>query len=169
MEYLTAPTRLLIENGRIKGMECIRMELGDIDESGRPRPAPVSGWEFKIEADTIIPAISQSSDLSFLNKKEGIKTTRWGGIEADPLPLETSVKGIFAGGDVVSGPQTYIDAMGAGRKAAISIDRYLRGEDLRIDREEEAPQKDFIKVDIDGVEYRERAPMAALPLKERRK
>ncbi|OGQ12357.1 MAG: 4Fe-4S ferredoxin [Deltaproteobacteria bacterium RBG_19FT_COMBO_46_12] len=169
MEYLTAPTRLLIENGQIKGMECIRMELGDIDESGRPRPAPVSGSEFKIEADTIIPAISQSSDLSFLNKKEGIKTTRWGGIEADPLTLETSVKGIFAGGDVVSGPQTYIDAMEAGRKAAISIDRYLRGEDLRIDREEEGPQKDYIKVDIDGVEYRERAPMAALPLKERRK
>jgi len=168
MEYLTAPTQLLIENGQIKGMECIRMELGDIDESGRPRPVPVSGSEFKIEADTIIPAISQSSDLSFLNKKEGIKTTRWGGIEADPLTLETSVEGIFAGGDVVSGPQTYIDAMGAGRKAAISIDRFLRGEDLRIDREEEGPQKDYIKVDIDGVEYRERAPMAALPLKERR-
>ncbi len=168
IEYLTAPTRLLIENGQIKGMECIRMELGDIDESGRPRPVPVSGSEFKIEADTIIPAISQSSDLSFLNKKEGIKTTRWGGIEADPITLETSVKGIFAGGDVVSGPQTYIDAMGAGRKAAISIDRFLRGEDLRIDREEEGPQMDYIKVDIDGVEYRERAPMTTLPLKDRR-
>jgi heterodisulfide reductase subunit A-like polyferredoxin len=78
------------------------------------------------------------------------------------------VKGIFAGGDAVTGPQTYIDAMGAGRKAAISIDRYLRGADLRIDREEEGPQKEYIKIDIDGVEYRERAPMAALPLKERR-
>jgi heterodisulfide reductase subunit A-like polyferredoxin len=168
IEYLTAPTRLLIENGEIKGMECIRMELGELDESGRPRPVPISGSEFKIEAETIIPAISQSSDLSFLNKKEGIKTTRWGGIEADPLTLETSVKGVFAGGDVVTGPQTYIDAMGAGRKAAISIDRYLRGEDLRIDREEEGPQKEYVKIDIDGVEYRERASMAALPLKERR-
>ncbi len=82
MEYLTAPTRLLIENGKIKGMECCRMELGDLDESGRPRPVPIPGSEFKIEADTIIPAISQSSDLSFLNKKDGIKTTRWGGIES---------------------------------------------------------------------------------------
>ena len=168
IEYLTAPTRWLIENGQIKGMECIRMELGDLDESGRPRPVPIPGSEFIIQTDTIIPAISQSSDLSFLSKKDGIKTTRWGGIEADPLTLETSVKGIFAGGDAVTGPQTYIDAMGAGRKAAISIDRYLKGEDLRAGREEEGPQKDYIKVDLDGVEYRERAPMAALPLKERR-
>ncbi len=168
MEYLTAPTRLFIEHRQVKGMECVRMELGKIDESGRPRPVPIPGSEFKIEADTIIPAISQSSDLTFLNKKDGIKTTRWGGIEADPLTLETSVKGIFAGGDVVSGPQTYIDAMGAGRKAAISIDRYLREEDLRNGREEEGPQKDYIKIDIDGVEYRERALMAALPEKARR-
>ncbi len=168
VEYLTAPTRLLIEEDQIKGMECIRMELGDLDESGRPRPVPIPGSEFKIEADTIIPAISQSSDLSFLGQKDGVRTTRWGGIEADPLTLETSVKGVFAGGDVVTGPQTYIDAMGAGRKAAISIDRYFRGEDLRAGREEEGPQKDYIKIDIDGVEYRERALMAALPLKERR-
>ena len=168
MEYLTAPTRLLVENDLIKGMECIRMQLSDLDESGRPRPVPIPGSEFEIEADTIIPAVSQSPDLSFLDQKDGIKTTRWGGIEADPLTLETSVKGIFAGGDVVTGPQTYIDAVGAGRKAAISIDRYLRGEGLRVNREEEGPQKDYIKTDIDGVEYRERAPMAALPLKERR-
>ncbi|MGZ3513699.1 MAG: NAD(P)-binding protein, partial [Thermodesulfobacteriota bacterium] len=168
IEYLTAPSRWIIENGQIKGMECIRMELGNLDESGRPRPVPVPGSEFIIKADTIIPAISQSSDLSFLSQKDGIKTTRWGGIEADPLTLETSVKGIFAGGDAVTGPQTYIDAMGAGRKVAISIDRYLKGEDLRAGREEEGPQKDYIKIDIDGVEYRERATMASLPLEERR-
>ncbi|MGZ3613642.1 MAG: NAD(P)-binding protein, partial [Thermodesulfobacteriota bacterium] len=168
IEYLTAPSRWIIENGQIRGMECIRMELGNLDESGRPRPVPVPGSEFIIKADTIIPAISQSSDLSFLSQKDGIKTTRWGGIEADPLTLETSVKGIFAGGDAVTGPQTYIDAMGAGRKAAISIDRYLKGEDLRDGREEEGPQKDYIKIDIDGVEYRERATMASLPLGERR-
>ena len=89
----------------------------------------------------IIPAISQAPDLSFLSEKDGLRTTRWGGIEADPVTLETSVEGIFAGGDVVTGPQTYIDAMGAGRKAAISVDRYLRGEDLREGREAEGPQK----------------------------
>jgi heterodisulfide reductase subunit A-like polyferredoxin len=168
IEYLTAPTRLLIEKDRIRGMECIRMKLGDLDESGRPRPVPIPGSEFMIEADTLIPAISQSSDLSLLSQTDGVKTARWGGIEADPLTLETSVKGIFAGGDVVTGPQTYIDAMGAGRKAAVSIDRYLKGEDLRAGREEEGPQKDYIQVDIDGVEYRQRASMAALPFEKRR-
>ncbi len=168
IEYLTAPTKLLVENGEIRGMECCRMELGEIDESGRPRPVPIPGSEFRIEADTIIPAISQSPDLSFLGEQDGIKITRWGSIEADPLTLETSVEGIFAGGDVVTGPQTYIDAMAAGRKAAISIDRYLIGEDLRAGREEEGPGKDSILIDIDGIEYRDRASIVTLP-PERRK
>jgi heterodisulfide reductase subunit A-like polyferredoxin len=168
IEYLTAPTSLLIEGGKILGMECIRMELGDPDESGRPRPVPIPGSEFRIEADTVIPAISQSPDLSFLNGSDGLKTSRWGGIEADPVTLETNIKGIFTGGDVVTGPQTYIDAMAAGRKAAISIDRYLKGEDLRINREGEGPQKEYIQIDVDGVEYRARAPMMALPPERRR-
>jgi heterodisulfide reductase subunit A-like polyferredoxin len=168
IEYLTAPTRLLIEGGKIQGMDCIRMELGDPDESGRPRPVPIPGSEFRIEADTVIPAISQSPDFSFLNGSAGLKTSRWGGIEADPVTLETSIKGIFAGGDAVSGPQTYIDAMAAGRKAAISIDRYLKGEDLRVNREGEGPQKEYIQIDVDGVEYRARAPMMSLPPERRR-
>jgi heterodisulfide reductase subunit A-like polyferredoxin len=168
IEYLTAPTRLILENGEIRGMACLRMALGEPDESGRPRPVPISGSEFLIEADTIILAISQSPDLSFITEKDGLKTTRWGTIEADPVTLETSVKGIFAGGDAVTGPQTYIDAMAAGRKAAISIDRYLRGEDLRKGREGEGAQKDYVLIDIEGYEHRERAPMIALPLEKRR-
>jgi len=168
IEYLTAPTRLIIEGGKIRGMECLRMALGEPDESGRPRPVPISGSEFLIEADTIIPAISQSADLSFLTERDGLTTTRWGTIEADPLTLETSVKGIFAGGDAVTGPQTYIDAMAAGRKAAISIDRYVRGEDLRKEREGEGPQKDYVLIDVDGYEYHERAPMITLSLEKRR-
>jgi ferredoxin len=168
MEYLTAPTRLVLEDGAIKGIECCRMELADLDESGRPRPVPISGSEFIIDADTIIPAISQSPDISFLNGRDGIKTARWGGIEADPITLETSAKGIFAGGDVVTGPQTYIDAMGAGRKAAISIDRYLKGIDLRKDRKKEGPQKDYFLIDVDGVEYRPRAPMITVPIEGRK-
>ncbi len=131
IEYLTAPTKLIVEDGEVRGMECCRMELKEPDESGRPRPVPIPGAEFRIEADMVIPAISQSPDLSFLSGKDGFKTTPTGGIAADPLTLETGVEGIFAGGDLVTGPQTYIDAMAAGRKAAISIDRYLKGEDLR--------------------------------------
>lgn len=168
IEYLTAPIKLLLENGNICGVQCQRMALGDPDESGRPRPIPISGSEFLIEADTLIPAVSQESDLSFLNEHDGIRINRWGNIEADPLTLETSVHSIFAGGDAVTGPQTYIDAMAAGRKAAISIDRWLRGEDLRTGREEEGAQKEYILVDTEGVEYRPRAPMVSLPLEQRR-
>jgi len=168
IEYLTAPTRLRVEDGAVKGIECCRMELGDLDESGRPRPVPISGSEFMIEADMVIPAISQAPDLSFFSEKDGLRTSRWGGIDADPVTLETSAKGIFAGGDAVTGPQTYIDAMGAGRKAAVSIDRFLNGESLREGRENEGPQKDSIQVDIDGVEYRKRAPLVTLPPEKRK-
>ncbi len=168
IEYLTAPVKILTERGRIQGLECQRMALGEPDESGRARPVPIPDSEFIIPADTIIPAISQEPDLSFLNPEDGIKTSRWGTIEVDPITLETSVKGIFAGGDAVTGPQTYIDAMAAGRKAAISIDRYLKGEDLRKDREGEGPKQDYILIDIDGVEYRPRVPMASIPLEQRR-
>jgi heterodisulfide reductase subunit A-like polyferredoxin len=168
IEYLTAPTRLILENGEIRGMACLRMALGEADESGRPRPVPISGSEFLLEADTVIPAISQSPDLSYITEKDGLRTTRWGTIEADPLTLETSAKGIFAGGDAVTGPQTYIDAMAAGRKGAISIDRYLTGEDLRKGREGEGTQKDHVLIDVEGYEHCERAPMFTLPLEKRR-
>ena len=169
IEYLTAPTKLIVENGAIRGMECCRMELRDLDESGRPRPVPVSGSEFVIEADTILPAISQSPDLSYVSQKDGLKTTQSGCIEADPFTLETGTQGIFAGGDAVTGPQTYIDAMAAGRKAAVSIDRYLRGVDLREEREKEGPQKDYIVIDVDGVEYRQRASRVTLPRESRKR
>lgn len=168
IEYLTAPVKLLIEDGKISGLQCQRMALGEPDESGRPRPLPIPGSEFVMETDTLIPAISQEPDLSFLDPDDGIRTNRWGNIDVDPLTLQTSVEGIFAGGDAVTGPQTYIDAMAAGRKAAISIDRYLRGEDLRTGREGEGPQKDYILIDTEGVEYRPRASMRSIPLEERR-
>jgi heterodisulfide reductase subunit A len=168
IEYLTAPLRVIAQDGEVRGLECCRMELKEFDESGRPRPVPISGSEFRMDADTILPAISQSPDLSFLSEKDRFKISRWGGLEADPLTLETGVEGIFAGGDLVTGPQTYIDAMAAGRKAAVSIDRYLRGEDLREGREKEGPQKEFIQIDVDGVEYREKASMVTLS-SERRK
>ena len=169
MEYLTAPTRLIVEEGAVRGIECCRMELKELDESGRPRPVPILGSEFRIEADTIIPAISQSPDLSFLSETDGFRMSPSGAIEADALTLETGVEGIFAGGDLVTGPQTYIDAMAAGRKAAISIDRYLKGEDLNEGREKEGTQKDYIQIDVDGVEYRERASVVTLPPERRRR
>jgi len=134
IHYLAAPTGILGRNGEVVGLECIRTELGEPDESGRRRPIPVEGSEFIVETDVVVSAIGQAPDLSFL-QNSGL-VTRWGTISADADTLATSEAGVFAGGDAVSGPATAIEAIAAGKKAALSIHRYLRGEPL--EREEEA-------------------------------
>jgi NADH-quinone oxidoreductase subunit F len=96
------------------------MELGEPDESGRRRPIPIEGSEFKMDLDTIIPAIGEMPDVSFLPKKITSRNT----IITDPFTLETDLAGVYAGGDVVSGPVTAMEAIVAGRRAAVSIDRY---------------------------------------------
>jgi len=166
--YLATPTRILGKEGRVNQVECIRMRLGEPDASGRRRPIPIEGSEFIIDADMIIPAIGQSSDLSFLGSHHQFNLVRGRRFEVDPLTLETNIKGIFSGGDAVTGPNTVIEAMAAGRKAAISIDRYLQGEDMRINREEEGTQKSEIEADIEGVELEKRARIDVLPLNKRK-
>ncbi len=115
VQYLVAPVEVLSENGRVAGVKCIRMQLGEKDETGRRRPVAIEGSEHTVDADMVIAAIGQSADLSFLK----------GAITVDPLTLETSLPGVFAGGDAVSGPASVIEAMAAGRTAAASIGRYL--------------------------------------------
>ncbi len=134
IRYLAAPNRIVGENGRVTKIECVKMELSDPDESGRRSPVRVEGSEFTLDVDTIIPAIGQAPDLSFLGEGE-IKADKRSRIETRDLTLETDVPGIFAGGDVVLGPATVIEAISAGKQAAISIDRYLRGEDVAAGRE----------------------------------
>jgi len=167
--FLATPTRILGKEGKVNQMECIRMKLGKPDASGRRRPVPIEGSEFTIDTDMVIPAIGQSSDLSFLGPPHKFNLVRGRRFEADPLTLETNIKGIFAGGDTVTGPNTVIDAMAAGRKAAISIDRYLNGEDIRIGREEEGTQKSEIEADIEGVEPEKRIEVPTLSLNERKR
>lgn len=125
---LTNPTRILVESGKMVGVECIRMELGEPDESGRRRPVPTQGSEFVVDLDTLIIAIGEDPDISYLGAGQGLETTRWSTIVADADLCTTNLEGVFAGGDVVTGPKTVIDAIAAGKKAAISIDRYLRDE-----------------------------------------
>ena len=132
--YLLAPTSILTENGRVKGMECVRMELGDYDESGRRRPTPVKGSEFIMKVDTIIPEVGYKPELTCFKPEEGFKMTRAGTLAPDPLTLATHIPGVFAGGDVVTGPSTIVQAMAHGYQAAVSIDRYLKGQDLCKDR-----------------------------------
>jgi heterodisulfide reductase subunit A-like polyferredoxin len=139
IHYLAAPVKILGKKGKVTGMECIKMKLGEPDASGRRRPLPIEGSEFTIEADCIIPAISQQPDLAPFGKDHTFKLTRWNTFEVDPNTLQTNIPGIYAGGDAVSGPATVIEAIAAGKKVARSIDRYLRGEPPLQDVEETAP------------------------------
>jgi len=126
-QFLTNPTRFIGDERRwLTAMECIRMELGEPDESGRRRPVPIEGSEFIMEVDTAIIAVGQTPNPLIRSTTKGLETTRWGGIVVDESTGMTSVPGVFAGGDAVTGAATVITAMGAGKVAAAGIDRYIR-------------------------------------------
>jgi glutamate synthase (NADPH) small chain len=135
IEFLAAPVKFHGANGRITRVECIRMQLGECDASGRCRPVPIDGSNFMIDAESIIPAVSQDIDLGASAGMQ-LATSRWGTFEVDPLTLQASEPWIFAGGDAVLGPQTAAKAVYQGREAAESIRRYLEGEDLKAGREQ---------------------------------
>jgi glutamate synthase (NADPH/NADH) small chain len=107
-------------------MECIKMELGEPDASGRRRPIPIKGSEFKMEVDMVVVAIGQSPNPLIPKTTPQIKVGKWGNIEVDWETMQTSMEGVYAGGDIVRGGATVILAMGDGRRAAQSIDRYLK-------------------------------------------
>ena len=124
---LTNPVEILgDEKGWVRGIRCIKMELGEPDESGRRSPVPVQGSEFDIEADSVIMALGTSPNPLIARTTKGLETNRRGCITAD-ADGATSRPGVFAGGDAVTGAATVILAMGAGRKAAAAIDRYIKG------------------------------------------
>ena len=130
IELLVAPIAVLTEGGKVSGLRCLKMELGEPDASGRRRPNPVAGSEFEVECDMVIPAIGQRVNSSFLEGTEGVELTRWGTVAADPVTYQTTFPGIFAGGDMFTGPSIAVEAVAAGRQAAISIEKYLLGEEL---------------------------------------
>jgi NADPH-dependent glutamate synthase beta subunit-like oxidoreductase len=123
--YLAAPVEILGRDGKVVAIRCVRMELGEPDASGRRRPVPVKGSEFDIECDIVVPALSQTTDLEGL-KDKGVNFSRKGTVVADEDTLETTLEGVFAGGDAVTGPGLAIEAIAHGKQAAVSIDRYLR-------------------------------------------
>lgn len=134
--YLCNPVRIVEKEGKVVGMECIRMELGEPDESGRRRPVPIKGSEFFIEADIAIPAIGQAIDLSFLDEKDGVKTTKRSTIAIQEGTFLTSRPGIFSAGDCVTGPDVLVRAAGHGKKAAEKIDLFLRGVEVKESEDE---------------------------------
>jgi NADPH-dependent glutamate synthase beta subunit-like oxidoreductase len=169
IRFLTAPTRVLGKNGRVVGMECTRTELGEPDASGRRQPIPIKGSNFIVTADTVITAIGETPDLSFLPKNKKLRVTRAGNLAADPSSLMTSILGVFAGGDVVHGPGTAVEAISAGKRAAGSIDCYLQGKRYQPGKER-PPIVTFKEVMSFGAkegEKRRRVAMPGLSLKDR--
>jgi glutamate synthase (NADPH/NADH) small chain len=122
--WLSAPVELLDDgDGNVCGMRCIRFELGEPDDSGRRRPVPVEGSEFELEVDTVVYAIGTDAN-PIIGQTSDISLNPWGFIQTDE-DMATSIPGVYAGGDIVTGGATVILAMGAGRKAARSMKQYL--------------------------------------------
>ncbi len=171
INFLASPTRVTSDNWKVVGLQCTRMKLGEPDDSGRRRPVPISGSEFTAEADTVIAAVGQAPDLSFLPPDSALERTRWETLVVDSNSLATNVPGVFAGGDFVTGPGMVVEAVAAGRRGAIAIDKYLRGDDSRVeiyDRKARvvegagAPELD------ETWELKTRSEVKTLPLPERR-
>jgi glutamate synthase (NADPH) small chain len=132
--WLTSPVAIHSnEDGLVTGVRVIKMELGEPDSSGRRRPVPVEGSEYDIELDTVVMGIGQGPNPLVTKSTEGLQLNRWGNIVVDEATMMTSIPGVFAGGDIVTGAATVILAMGAGKTAAAGIDRYLK-EDVRTPR-----------------------------------
>jgi NADPH-dependent glutamate synthase beta subunit-like oxidoreductase len=153
INILTQPLRFIGENGRIKAIECLKMQLAKPDESGRRRPEPVAGSEFTIEVENAISALGQEADWSCLTSECACTLSDWGTMNVDPLTLQSDDPDIFAGGDAVRGPQSIIEAIADGKRAATSIDFFIKGRDLKLGRGEELktitnPQKEvYNKID----------------------
>jgi NADPH-dependent glutamate synthase beta subunit-like oxidoreductase/formate hydrogenlyase subunit 6/NADH:ubiquinone oxidoreductase subunit I len=166
IKYLVTPTKIIGEDGKVTGIECVRVKLGAPDESGRRRPILIDGSEFIADVDMVIPAISQSSDLACL-KDTGIETLKGNRIKTDKNYM-TTLSGVFAGGDAVTGPATVIEAVGMGRRAAISIDRYLRDrpfpehEEKKVIRFKDIPEEKVPK------ERKERKKTSKISIERRR-
>jgi len=126
LKLLTNPVEIIGKDGWVNKIRCIKMELGEPDESGRRRPVPLKDSEFDLEAEVVIMAIGQGPNPLLTATIPELKLTKWGNIQADEETGKTSIKGVFAGGDIVTGAATVILAMGAGTKAAKSIDEYIR-------------------------------------------
>ena len=130
IDFLAAPKRLISENGRLTGIECIRMELGAPDESGRARPVPISGSEFIVPVDTVIGAIGQVPDLGFA-REAGLAKSKAGVIDILPESTATNIEGVFAGGDSAGVKAFVADAIASGKMGALAIHCYLEGKDVR--------------------------------------
>jgi len=167
IHFLVAPKFITNENDMVTGIECIRTRLTEKDTTGRRRPIPIEGSEFFIEANHIIPAIGQEPDFGNLVQKQGLKVSKWNLMEVNPETLQTNVPSIFAGGDVISGPATVIEAVEAGQRAAKYIGQYLQGKELPTEWQEEPPMGTDWAAPPKDEPLKERSKIPTLPLEKR--
>jgi NADH-quinone oxidoreductase subunit F len=167
---LTAPAKVVGNDGKVAGVECIRMELKEFDRSGRRTPYQIENSEHTMQVDTLIKATGQRPDTSFLGG-DGIGIAKGGTIVADPRTLATGRKGVFAGGDALTGAATVIEAIAAGQRAACSIRRYLQGEELTplVDRNGYEPiEVPSVMPTEEQLEERHRPRIAQIPLADKK-
>ncbi len=170
--FLVSPTRIVNDNWRVAGLNCINMRLGEPDASGRRRPVPIPGSEFFAEADTVIAAVGQAPDLSFLPPDSALERTRWETLVVDDNRLATNILGVFAGGDFVAGPAMVIEAIAAGRRGAIAIDKYLKGDTSRVEIYDLKPsviEEEVEREEEESWEPQFRPATPLLPAEERRR
>ncbi len=174
LQFLAAPVRVVGDDaGVTTHLECLKMELGEPDASGRRRPVPIEGSESLIETDMVITAIGQSPDISFVESMQQqlaeLKTTRWNTFDVDPATLQSNIPYLFAAGDAATGPSLVVDAIGGGRRAARSIHQFVMDQPVVADPLE--LQKDLISEtlfdQVQGIAKSQRAPMPELPVAER--
>ena len=139
IHFLVAPLKTATEKGKVSGIECIRTRLTDPDTTGRRKPIPIEGSDFFIEANELIAAIGQEPDLQWLGTDHGLEVSKWNLVVVNPETLQTNRPEIFAGGDVISGPATVIEAVDAGKRAAKYMAMYMRGETLPAEWQEDPP------------------------------
>jgi heterodisulfide reductase subunit A-like polyferredoxin len=169
IEFLVSPVRILgDEQGRVVGLECVRMKLGEPDHSGRRRPVPIAGSEFTLKADMVVQAIGQAPDLSFLGQGHRFAITREGTFNIDRVSYMTNRPGVFAAGDAITQPVSVIDAIGSAKQAAAGIDAYLRGvpaEEIPVSaREVPIARRDLLP---DDLTTKTRYPSPAIPMARR--
>ncbi|MFH1699690.1 MAG: NADH-ubiquinone oxidoreductase-F iron-sulfur binding region domain-containing protein [Candidatus Zixiibacteriota bacterium] len=148
---LVSPTKIFSSNGKLNAVECIQNELGEYDSSGRRRPVPKEGTEHTIELDTLIVAISEDTGIESV-APASLNLTNWNTIKTSPETLQTNLPGVFAAGDVITGPNTVIDAIADGKKAAMIIDRYINGVQMKQDASTALPQFYIAPASDDGDE-----------------
>jgi NADPH-dependent glutamate synthase beta subunit-like oxidoreductase len=163
IEYLTAPTQMSRQDGHIK-VECVRMRLGKMDDSGRRRPEPVPGSRFEEDFNTVITATGQ---IPKIPEKMEVRVKKGGVLHTDPDTSKTNLRGVFAGGDVVSGPSSIIECIAAGRQAAIAIDRYLEGKGLIEEKLAAAEDISALREMVEEEGEKHRPKMPVLSLKKR--